>query len=91
MSYVRFGPDSDIYVYAGGDHQGRSHLVCYGCALGNLWDFYCPDTFLDHMRAHVDAGHKVPGHMLDPDRRDMCDFDCDEHDHREEEATSERS
>lgn len=62
MSYVRWGSDgSDVYVYLGGQ------LVCCGCALearDGSASFATTDAMIEHLRAHVAAGHCVPDHVI---------------------------
>lgn len=61
MSFARFGPGSDVYIYA----SGRG-LECCGCALeGSV----TVDTAAD-MRAHLDD-HRAAGHLV-PDGLDAA-------------------
>lgn len=53
MSYVRMGPDSDVYVYA--DMGGL--FICCGCG-----DFKTRTEMIDHLREHVKKGDRVPLH-----------------------------
>lgn len=64
MSYCRFGPDSDVYVYGGCDS-----IVCCACHLGPYDEasgYACNEftgnnkEMLAHLVEHVKAGHKVP-------------------------------
>ena len=66
MSYCRFGPDSDVYIYvvhwATG---GQRYLACSGCKLAAHWTlpvtfWLRPGEMLAHLQAHRDAGHQVP-------------------------------
>lgn len=56
MSYVRFGKDSDVYifqsVYGGYD--------CCGCRLSESFAAKTIDHMIAHLKVHVAAGHKVP-------------------------------
>jgi hypothetical protein len=63
MSYTRFGPSSDVYVYS--DVGG--YVACCGCILGDKWDFHSVTEIVAHMAEHQAAGHKVPGDLLDPE------------------------
>jgi hypothetical protein len=74
MSFARFGPESDVYVYA---HVG-GFVQCCGCLLGDFlgddWDYHSAADVVAHMQEHVDAGHRVPQHLLSPDTYDDDDF-----------------
>jgi len=67
MSYCRFGPDCDVHVYMATDDD---LLHCCWCQLlslpGNCTDFVAKDhgDMLNHLRKHVDAGHKVPADAI---------------------------
>lgn len=61
MSYARFSDDSSVYVFL----SVTGHLECCGCALRGereFWNFCADstDAMIDHLKAHKDAGHKVP-------------------------------
>jgi hypothetical protein len=64
MSYARFGPNSDVYVYA--DVGG--YLNCCGCILSN--NRTAPSAFdttaemLEHLEQHKAAGHQVPDYCI---------------------------
>lgn len=62
MSFARFGPDSDVYVYS--DVGG--YIACCGCILRDKWDYHSIAELVAHMQKHVDAGNKVPDYLLDP-------------------------
>lgn len=58
MAIVRFGTDSDVYVYC-----GEKGYVCCGCRLdGCDGEFIGADeaAMLAHLSQHRAAGHKVP-------------------------------
>lgn len=74
MSYARFGPKSDVYVYA----HWRGHVECCGCLLGGEWDFHDADAIADHLREHVAVGHKVNPALLAPEFYPATDFQEDE-------------
>lgn len=66
MSYSRWGPDSDLYVF---DHSNFGACVCFGCLLQDEVDEYGTlDNYstrsltemLAHAQRHREAGHKVP-------------------------------
>jgi hypothetical protein len=60
MAYARFGPDSDVYVFAGGPPWAA--LECCDCALVSDPHFWAKttDEMIAHLRDHQAAGHKVP-------------------------------
>jgi len=64
MSYARFGPNSDVYVYASGDNV----FTCCGCKLvapdtGQTWE-HGGKAILSHLQEHIAAGHKVPEYCI---------------------------
>lgn len=73
MSYARFGPDSDVYVYL---DAATGALHCCGCSIvrprprsGDDREHLCfyaetPDHMVDHLTGHVDAGELVPDETL---------------------------
>ena len=64
MSYVRFGDDSDVYVF---DDLG-GYLCCCGCQLSDPRTSYYAETaaeMADHLREHEAAGHMVPAGVID--------------------------
>lgn len=66
MSYARFGPNSDVYVYS--DVSG--YIACCGCLLGDREDFHSIPEIVTHMGDHAAAGHKVHPALLDPETFD---------------------
>jgi hypothetical protein len=65
MSYCRFGPDSDVYVYASlGDEW-----ICCACALNEAtesWErFATPAEMIAHLKKHKGAGHMVPEYAIE--------------------------
>jgi hypothetical protein len=66
MSYCRFGPDSNVYVYMSADDR----LHCCWCHLVNLSangkDFAAKDRreMVGHLREHLEAGHRVPAEAI---------------------------
>lgn len=58
MSYARFGPDSDVYVF----FNTSGVMECCACSLqhGDTWTCATAAKMLDHLRHHQHAGHKVP-------------------------------
>jgi hypothetical protein len=61
MSYIRFNEDgSDVYVFLNCD----GYLSCCGCKLDQAWQHYSTADMLDHLRAHIGAGHCVPDHAF---------------------------
>jgi hypothetical protein len=76
MSYCRFGPDSDVYVYP----VGGGKVECCWCALSETRETVSltRGEMLAHLWDHEQAGHKVPdyatlrlrGEIADPLRVD---------------------
>lgn len=70
MSYSRFGPNSDVYVYAHAD----GFIECCMCSLypHNFdsfdeplnWDYHSIEDIVNHMKEHVKAGDNVPSRLL---------------------------
>lgn len=59
MSYCRFGPDSDLYVYP--DVGG--YFCCCACPfLDDLGSerLYTIEGLIEHLRLHEEAGHRAP-------------------------------
>jgi hypothetical protein len=58
MSYCRFGPDSDVYVYSNLDGK----VECCWCALSETRETVplTREEMLAHLWDHEQAGHKVP-------------------------------
>ena len=67
MSYARFGPDSDVYVYS-----SECGYVCSWCTLQTEPDPEYDDHFvtksasemIQHLEQHRAAGHKVPDYTI---------------------------
>jgi hypothetical protein len=76
MSYARWGPDSDVYVFL----SIRGHLECCGCTLpgagGRSQTFASTVGMLVHLAAHERAGQRVPGHALEELREDQDENDA---------------
>jgi hypothetical protein len=66
MSYCRFGPDSDVYVFA--SWQG---IEC--CACRRFQSFTASDAarMLMHLKAHMANGDMVPDYALERLRNEM--------------------
>ena len=74
MAFARFGHDSDVYVYASTD----GGVECCGCHLHgerSFPSFFDADSLLAHLNDHIEAGHRVPVEILDPDLYEPSDFD----------------
>lgn len=75
MSYARFGPDSDIYVYLHVD----GYLHCCACLLpdDSRDSFTCntTDDMITHLRDHATAGHRIPDHTRPALERDRDEND----------------
>lgn len=56
MSYARFGPGSDVYVY----RSIRGGFECCGCSLDDYHTSEDARGMLAHLRRHRAAGHMVP-------------------------------
>ena len=60
MSYCRFGPDSDVYMYPRTDGS----IVCSMCALpvfkNSTMVFEFPYQALQHLQTHLKHNHRVP-------------------------------
>lgn len=77
MSYARFGPDSDVYVF----QTCGLLLACCDCRLREIeatipWaSFSTAREALDHLKRHIDAGHKVPDYTIEEIKEDFPDLD----------------
>jgi hypothetical protein len=62
MSYVRFGQDSDVYVF----HSVYGGYECCGCHLNPDRGFNSKTISgaIAHLQVHIAAGHKVPQRAL---------------------------
>lgn len=74
MSYARFGPDSDVYVYRSMDprtNPKRETWLCCSCIFHredkNWADamFYDRIKMIAHLGEHRQAGHKVRQRTID--------------------------
>jgi len=71
MSYARWSETSDVYVYA----HYMGHVECCGCLLDDSnRAFGSAEEVVAHMQEHVEAGHKVPPHLLEARTYDADDF-----------------
>jgi len=62
MSYARWSALSNVYVFAHVD----GFVDCCGCNLpGHDGRLNSAPEVVAHMQAHLDAGDKVPPHLLD--------------------------
>lgn len=57
MAIVRFGDDSDVYVY-----YGAEGYVCCGCRLMRRGEFssHNEEAMIAHLQRHQAVGHQVP-------------------------------
>lgn len=62
VSYARFGPGSDVYVYRSVNGDG---YVCCGCSLDDWYTVDDPGEMLAHLHQHEEAGQMVPSHTLE--------------------------
>ena len=66
MSYARFGPESDVYVFRTSDPKRKQEVwLCMSCSLveNDQWgDSMFDDRvqMIAHLGAHREAGEKVP-------------------------------
>lgn len=64
MSYARFDANSDVYVYLSGNLDGPVYHCC-ACELRpGCFDAPERQRMVEHLRAHIHAGHKVPGDAI---------------------------
>jgi len=63
VSYVRWGPDSDVYVY----DSVRGGTDCCACNLngGRTYNTTTHAAMIRHLRRHQDAGDQVPDDAID--------------------------
>ena len=61
MSYCRWGPDSDIYLYC--YNRNKQKFECCCCDLGPGLIVGLPNV-IDHLNKHRQAGHKIPHHAI---------------------------
>jgi hypothetical protein len=74
MSYCRWSDDSDVYVYD--DICGA--IACRECILlGRSQYFESRADAVAHLRAHEDAGHKVPDGVIEEIESDAARFGDD--------------
>lgn len=62
MAFVRFSPDSDIYMFS----SRRADYECCGCRLTDkgVWCGDELDEAITHIEEHKAAGHKVPDWLI---------------------------
>lgn len=75
MSYARFGADSDVYLFA----HVAGFVQCCGCSLRPSADdpaanLHTSGAVVEHLRAHVAAGHRVDEGLINPARYPDDDF-----------------
>jgi len=77
MSYARFAPDSDVYVY----ESSRGGIECQRCRFMQPTDAIASgprnnavmvdeDEMIAHLAKHRKAGHRVPESAFESLRRD---------------------
>lgn len=64
MSYARFGQDSDVYVYARTAVRASFEYVCAHPPPDGEHVRATPVEMLEHLKAHRQAGDKVPDYAL---------------------------
>ena len=78
MAYARFGPDSDVYVFAGGPPWAA--LQCCSCSLvvpsGSFWA-KSTDEMVTHLRDLQASGHKVPDEAFKTMQADQVENDAE--------------
>ena len=62
MSYARFGPDSDVYVFL----NVHGFFECCGCILREEtgYSFTSTADLIKHLERHKAEGHKVPDEAI---------------------------
>jgi hypothetical protein len=73
MAYARFRSEgSDLYIY----EDVHGYLVCMRCDLSESKETRTSSRkeMIEHMRAHVNAGHKVPQSAFVELEKDMAEF-----------------
>lgn len=76
MSYVRFGFDSDVYVF-----ESNEGYECCGCILKRdswLDGQTVVDTLqemIEHLLIHKQAGHMVPDYVIKDMKQELCNPD----------------
>ena len=76
MSVVRFGPDSEVYVFETASappefDPSRATWECCGCTLpeaqaeNGYWWTQDEATMRAHLLRHRDAGHRVPDRAIE--------------------------
>lgn len=74
MAIVRFGDDSDIYIYERMKSATEDGVfVCCQCRFLEDDDFimYTREQIERHVHEHSDAGHDVPDYVLERNERDI--------------------
>lgn len=69
MSYARFGPESDVYVFA----HIAGGFCCCGCMLNGEQMYDNQAGMLDHLQRHIKAGHNVPARTLERLNKEIND------------------
>ena len=64
MSYARKGPESDVYVYRGGNND---LLCCHQCVLNDdeSREDLSAHEMIEHLQEHEEVGHRVPSDATD--------------------------
>jgi len=70
MSFVRWGSDSDVYVFV---NTESLYFTCCACIMeeesktGFNDDFVCERTseMIEHLKQHIKEGHNVPDRALE--------------------------
>lgn len=61
MSYVRFGPNSSVYVFMHVD----GFLECCGCLVNDeCIEIHSTAGMVAHLREHIAEGHALPDHVI---------------------------
>ena len=67
MSYCRFSPDSNVYLYPHVD----DYIECCACRLKPEGEWFgnfrldAPSDAIDHLNRHIAAGHQVPARAFE--------------------------
>lgn len=60
MSFCRWGPDSDLYLF-----EATEGFVCCGCPINNISiTLDSLEELINHVKIHITKGDKVPDYVL---------------------------
>lgn len=78
MSYCRWGPDSDVYVYVTErvvKEETEHYWVCCMCKLHQEGNIYAPNlaSLRQHLEHHREQGDKVPDYAFERIDREIAE------------------